>query len=146
MIFKYKLIYYTSNLFLGEFLGFNIKLYENKEGYYAIGSGGGWWRRTKGFGNKYYTNYELAIEVKPKNFKIWLNGKLMDKTDGPFEFEPYIYFGSAYWRPKFYLNDVFCINKSGFLPDQYTVNWKEPWYELMCKPVYTHHNEAFYSK
>ena len=151
-IFKYNLIRYISRLILGRFFGFSIALYDNKKGYYILGNSGTWWRRKEGFGNKYNTNYELAIEVKPGpvQIKIWLNGKLMDKTDSTaFKIEPYIYFGTEptlYYRPQFYLNDIFCINKSEFLPDQYTVNWREPWYELMHKHIYTHHDEAFYSK
>ena len=150
LIFKYKLSYeYIYDVNLGEFFGLIPSLHVS-EGYYANRytiwcNGAIWTPAKKGFGNEGYTDYELAFEIKPGQFKTWLNGKLMSK----FEREtlkvtsPYISFGRA---TKFYLNDVFCINKSEFLPDQYTVNWREPWYELMCKPIYTHHNETFYSK
>ena len=152
LIFKYNLINYNRKLFLGYFLGFSLYVYDAyyNKGYYGFGNGGAWWAYPYGFGNIYNTNYELAIEVKPGQLKIWLNGKMVSKTDHPtaYRVKPYIYFGNddVLWRPQFYLNDIFCINKSEFLPDQYNVNWNEPWYELRYKHIYTHHDEAFYTK
>ena len=157
LIFKYRILNFndTDTLFLGDFfgcypnlyVGSRNKTYAGRSTLTVDGMGAIWTLTKKGFGNKTYTNYELAFEIKPGQFKVWLNGKLMSK----FEWEglkatsPYIRFYKGRYSPKFYLNDVFCINKSEFLPDQYTVNWREPWYDLIYKPIYFH-NENFYSK
>ena len=149
MILKYNLIHYETDLILGRdagFLGFQPNLRHNSGSFGLWNICGKWFTDGGGFGSDYNTNYELAIEVKPGKFKIWLNGKLMRSYyDQSYKIHPYINFGDPAHNTKFYLNDIFCINKSEFLPDIYTVNWNEPWFDLIYKPIYIH-NEDFYSK
>lgn len=128
--------------------GFEPNLYA-PGGEYGLFNRGTWFRDGCPFGYRYKNGpYELAIESTQTQFKIWLNGNLQRAYDSSLTLATTFNFGDPQHSLQMRVNDIL-ITDALFLPNKYTVDWKNTWYEMhngmhkYYNPIYKHDEELF---
>ena len=101
---------------------------------------GRWFRDGSAFGCSRGGVYELAIECTQNRFKIWLNGTLKRLYKMSWSLDEWFSFGDPEHSLKMYINDILVTNAL-FLPDNYTVDWDNNWYDKFSWYLYNHDKE-----
>lgn len=144
-IYKYNVHSYSGYFIPNrEILGFEPNLYASG-GEFGLFNRGTWFRDGSPFGHVYKNGpYELAIESTQNRFRIWLNGNLQRVYNRSWKLATTINFGDPQHNLQMRVNDIL-ITDALFLPNKYTVDWKDTWYEIhrYYNPIYKHDEELF---
>ena len=85
----------------------------------------------------------MAVECTPNRMKIWMDGVLKKTYNDSWSLDPWLGFGDTTNVLRMYINDIL-VTDALFLPNNYTVDWNDTWYEIHHKQVYNHANESFW--
>lgn len=144
VIYKYSPYSYTGGYFIPNRAlgGFEPNLYASG-GEFGLFNRGTWFRDGSPFGHLYKNGpYELAIESTQSRFRIWLNGNLQRVYNRSWILDTTFNFGDPKHNLQLRVNDIL-ITDALFLPNKYTVDWKNTWYEMYHNPIYKHDEELF---
>ena len=142
-IYKYNVHSYSSYFIPNRAIaGFEPNLYASG-GEFGLFNRGTWFRDGGPFGHRYKNGpYELAIESTQSRFRIWLNGNLQRVYNRSWILDTTFNFGDPKHNLQMRVNDIL-ITDALFLPNKYTVYWKNTWYEMYHNPLYKHDEELF---
>ena len=148
-IFKYKIVNWVGNLILarnnGQF-GFSINYYVNN-GLFGVYNypPRSWFTDGGAVGHTKNVVHEFALECEEsKYYKIWIDGNLhRHYTNTQCNLHKIFSFENEVDALQCYFNDIFITNKTGFLPNTYTVDLNNYWYDNQYKILMNHDNEIY---
>lgn len=146
LIYKYKLVSYSNGVLIPNRSGFGSQINLVESGTFGVWNmiGGGRWFRDGGpFGHTAGSQHEIAVECTSSRMKIWMDGVLKKNYSNSWSIDTWLRFGDTTNKLRMYINDIL-VTDALFLPNNYTVDWNDTWYEIHHKQVYNHTNESFW--
>lgn len=141
-IYKYKVIswsdYFIPNRSIA---GIQPNLCASGGEFGVWNKNGRWFRDGGAFGYNKGATYELAFECTTNRLKIWLNGVLKRTYNMSWSLDEWFSFGDPSHNLKMYINDILVTNAL-FLPNNYTVDWDNNWFDKFNWYLYEHDKEA----
>ena len=148
-IFKYKILNWSGDLIFGRetgVLGFQLNMYVNG-GAFGVwdANSRNWFTDGSAFGHTKNVVHELAFEVESNSYyKIWVDGVLKKHyTNRPSVPMNSLTFGDPDHALNIYINDILVTNKTRWLPNNYTVDLNNYWYDNICYNIMEKNNELY---